>query len=246
VRNLRIVRKHKENNAMDTRTRLHPLLTAAAISITVFSVFGIGAVTGLIPTSIGSQKEKTTLQEEATLQIPEEVAKPIEPAITHPAPAPVKKVARALAAKPKATAPVAYNDYATPPPPQVAQAPVYVPETPKPAVKPGALATIQSVREVQDPGEHTALGPIAGGIAGAVLGDRIGKGHGTRKVITLIGAAGGALAGREIEKRARGTSHWEIDVRRDDGAYVTVRSDVAPPWQPGERVRLLDGRLQPV
>ena len=211
---------------METRSRLHPLLTAAAISVTVFSAVGVGAVTGLIPTSVGSHKEK------AALEIPQEIVKPVEPAISHPAPAPKKVPVIRKAATPPAPAPVA-------------QAPVYVPEAPKPAVKPGALATIQSVREVQDPGEHTALGPIAGGIAGAVLGDRIGKGHGTRKVITLIGAAGGALAGREIEKRARGTSHWEIDVRRDDGGYETVRSDVAPPYQPGERVRLLDGRLQP-
>lgn len=226
---------------METRTRLHPLLTAAAISITVFSVVGIGAVTGLIPTSTGSQKEKPGLQEEVTLQIPEEIAKPVEPAITHPVPA-VKKapVARKVTA-PRPSAPVAYNDYGTPPPP-----PATVAETPKARVQPGHLATIQAVREVKDPGEHTALGPIAGGIAGAVLGDQIGRGHGTRKVITLIGAAGGALAGREIEKRARGNSHWEIDVRRDDGAYETVRSDVAPPYQPGERVRLLEGRLQPV
>ena len=223
---------------METRARLHPLLTAAAISVTVFSAVGVGAVTGLIPTSIGSQKQTQT--EVPAFELPQEVAKPVEPAITHPAPAPVKKAPKPVARvnPPKSTAPVVYNDFPAP----VAQAP----EAPKPAVKPGALATIQSVREVQDAGEHTALGPIAGGIAGAVLGDRIGKGHGTRKVITLIGAAGGALAGREIEKRARGTSHWEIDVRRDDGGYETVRSDVAPPYQPGERVRLLDGRLQPV
>jgi hypothetical protein len=35
-------------------------------------------------------------------------------------------------------------------------------------------------------------------------------------------------------------------VRRDDGVQETVRSDVAPPYQPGERVRLIEGRLQPV
>ena len=229
---------------MDTRTRLHPLLTAAAISVTVLSAVGVAALTGVLPTSKGSQKE------EAPLQIPQEVAKPLEPAIAHPAPQaaakPVQKkpVARA-AATPRPNTPVAYHDYSIPPAP-VTQAPVTVAETPKPVVQPGHLATIQAVREVKDPGEHTALGPIAGGIAGAVLGDQIGRGKGnTRKVLTVLGAAGGALAGREIEKRARGTTHWEIDVRRDDGAYETVRSDTAPPYQPGERVRLVDGRLQP-
>jgi outer membrane lipoprotein SlyB len=112
-------------------------------------------------------------------------------------------------------------------------------------VQPGNLGTIQAVREVQDPGEGTALGPIAGGVAGAVLGNQIGKGHGSRNVLTVLGAAGGAFAGRAIEKQARGTTHWEIDVRRDDGQQQTVRSDVAPSYQPGERVRVVDGKLQP-
>ena len=213
---------------METTTRLHPLLTAAAISVTVFSAVGVATLTGLVPTSIGSQKEETLLQ------IPQEVAKPIEPAITHPVPVPQPA---AKVAKPKPVArvvtPVSYNDYA-----QI--------ELPKPVPQPGHLATVQAVREVKDPGQHTALGPIAGGIAGAVIGDQIGKGKGsTRKVLTVLGAAGGAFAGREIEKQARATSHWEVDVRRDDGAHETVRSEVAPAWQPGERVRLLDGRLQP-
>jgi outer membrane lipoprotein SlyB len=229
----------KENNAMETNTRLHPLLTAAAISVTVFSAVGVGSLTGLIPHSLGSQKEETSVQ------LPQEVAQPVEPAITHPV-EPKKTVKRA-SAKPRPRTPVAYDDYGTPPPPPpFAQAPAQAVETPKPVVQPGNLATVQAVREVKDPGEHTALGPIAGGIAGAVLGDQIGKGHGSRKVITVLGAAGGAFAGRAIEKQARGTTHWEIDVRRDDGQLQTVRSEVAPPYQPGERVRLVDGRLQPV
>ena len=237
-----------ENNAMDTKARLHPLLTAAAISVTVFSAVGVATLTGLVPQSLGSHKE------EAVVQLPQEVAKPLEPAITQPVPQPAPQAAKPVQKKPvarttapKPATPVAYHDYGTPPPPPpFAQAPAQAVETPKPAVQPGSLATIQAVREVKDAGEGTALGPIAGGIAGAVLGNQIGKGHGSQKVITVLGAAGGAFAGRAIEKQARGTTHWEIDVRRDDGQQQTVRSDVAPPYQPGERVRVLDGRLQPV
>jgi outer membrane lipoprotein SlyB len=232
---------------MDTKARLHPLLTAAAISVTVFSAVGVATLTGLVPQSIGSHKE------EAVVQLPQEVAKPLEPAITQPvqqpapqAAKPVQKKPAARAVTPKPTTPVAYSDYNTPPPPPpFAQAPAQAIETPKPVVQPGNLGTIQAVREVKDPGEHTALGPIAGGVAGAVLGNQIGKGHGSRNVLTVLGAAGGAFAGRAIEKQARGTTHWEIDVRRDDGQQQTVRSDVAPPYQPGERVRVVDGRLQP-
>jgi outer membrane lipoprotein SlyB len=227
-------RHSKENNAMETKARLHPLLTAAAISVTVFSAIGAATLTGLMPPSVGSQKD------EPSLQVPQEPAKPADQAVE--APAPAKKIvqqkpAARVAATPRPVQPAVYRDYAEPRYAQV--------EAPKPVVQYGHLGTVQAVREVKDPGQHTALGPIAGGIAGAVIGDQIGKGKGnTRKVLTVLGAAGGAFAGREIEKHARGTTHWEIDVRRDDGRYETVRSEVAPPWQPGERVRLVDGRLQ--
>ena len=230
---------------METTTRrLHPLLTAAAISVTLFSAVGIASVTGLIPHSFGSQKQEALPQEQAALQAPAEVAKPAEPAVVQPVSPKKTHVKRAAAPKP--AAPVAYNDYGTPPPPPpYAQAPAAPVETPRAVVQPGQLATVQAVREVKDKGDATALGPIAGGIAGAVLGNQVGKGHGSQKVITVLGAAGGAFAGRAIEQQARGTTHWEIDVRRDDGAAETVRSDVAPSYQPGQRVRLIDGRLQP-
>ena len=183
-------------------TRLHPLLTAAAISVTVLSAVGVGTLTGLVPHSFGSQKE--------AIEVPKEIIKRAEPVITHP----VKPVQNKPAARP--------------------------------AAQPGKVGTIQSVREVKDPGKHTALGPIAGGVAGAVLGDQIGGKGNTRKVVTVLGAVGGAYAGREIEKQARATKHWEIDVRRDDGAQETVRSEVAPAFSAGERVRVVEGRLQPV
>jgi len=233
---------------METNTRrLHPLLTAAAVSVTVFSAVGVASLTGLIPHSLGSQKPDTAAvtaaQEPASPQAPAEVAKPVEPAIT--APASPKKPPVKRAAAPKPATPVAYNDYGTPPPPPYAQAPAAPVATPKPMAQPGNLATVQAVREVKDAGESTALGPIAGGIAGAVLGNQIGRGHGSQKVITVLGAAGGAVAGNAIEKQTRGTAHWEVDVRRDDGTNETVRSDVAPSYQPGQRVRLVDGKLQP-
>jgi outer membrane lipoprotein SlyB len=97
---------------------------------------------------------------------------------------------------------------------------------------------------VAQKGEHTLMGPAAGGIAGAVIGNQFGKGNG-KAFMTVLGAAGGALAGREIEKHARGTKQWEIDVRLDNGAQQVVTSDVQPPFQPGDRIRLVDGKLQP-
>jgi len=215
----------------NTKSRLHPLLTAAAISVTVFSAVGVATLTGLVPQSVGSQKEA------APLQIPAEVAKPLEPAIAHPVEKPVKKTVRRSSA-PRKVEPVAYREFAEEP--RLAQA-----EMPKPAVQPGQVGTVQSVREVTQPGEHSAIGPIAGGVAGAVIGNQFGHGTG-KKIMTVLGAAGGAYAGREIEKQARATKRWEVEVRLDSGTRETVLSEVAPPFNAGDRVRVVDGRLQPV
>jgi len=210
-------------------TRLHPLLTAAAISVTVFSAVGVASLTGLVPQSIGSAKD---------IAIPAEIARPVEPAISHPVPAP-KPVKKQVVRKP--VEPVVYRDFPESYP--VAQAPVAQP-VPQPVVQSGLVGTVQGVREVTQKGEHTLMGPAAGGIAGAVLGNQFGNGNG-KKIMTVLGAAGGALAGREIEKQARGKKQWEIDVRLDSGAQQAVLSDVQPGFRAGDRVRVIDGRLQP-
>jgi outer membrane lipoprotein SlyB len=219
--------------ATQNNTRLHPLLTAAAISITVFSAVGVAAITGLVPASIGSAKPEPVL----------EVPKPVEPAITHPVPAatPAPNPARKPAVQStvrKPPQPVVYRDFAETGP--VAQAQ----PAPKPVVDPATIGVVQGVREVTQKGEHTLLGPAAGAIAGAVIGNQFGHGNG-RKIMTVVGAAGGGLAGREIEKHARATKHWEIDVRLDNGAQQAVKSEAEPYFKPGDRVRLIEGRLQP-
>jgi outer membrane lipoprotein SlyB len=217
-----------------TNTRLHPLLTAAAISMTVFSAVGVASLTGLLPDSIGSQKEA------APLEIPQDAAKLIEPAIAQPSarPAvakPVKKPVSKASTPRRVVEPVAYQEYAEAP---------RIEQAPRPVVQPGNLGTVQAVREVKQPGEHTAMGPIAGGVAGAVIGNQFGHGNG-KKVMTVLGALGGAMAGKHIEKQARGATRWEVEVRHDSGMQETVLSDIAPSFNPGDRVRVVDGRLQP-
>jgi uncharacterized protein YcfJ len=201
---------------METKTRLHPLMTVAAVSLTVFSAVGIAALTGVLPNSRGSSEPV----------ISTEVPKPIEHAVTLPAAAPV--------AKPRPR-PVARQ--ATP----IAQAPRAV-EAPKPAPLPGVGGVIESVREIEQPHDKTIAGPVIGGIAGAVLGHQIGDGR-TRTVATAVGAGAGILAGRAIEKRVRTDKTWETTVRLDDGSTQTIKSESQPAFHAGERVRLVDGQL---
>lgn len=203
----------------NTKTRLHPLLAAAAVSLIVLSGVGVAALTGVLPHSRGANEPMAP-----------EVQKPIEHAVTMPAPAgttaaPVAKpkarhVARAVAPRPPAPAPVAAS---VPPPP-------------------GLGGVIESVQQVEQKAENPIAGPIIGGIAGAVLGHQVGHGAG-RTVATAVGAGAGILGGKVIEEKVRATKHWETTVRLDDGSTQTISSEVQPGWHAGERVRVVEGRI---
>ncbi len=218
---------------------IHPLLAAAAVSVIVFSAVGVAAITGFIPTSPGSAKEETPV---AAAEAPAPATAPAPSAEAQPAPEPVKKHV-AKVHRPVKHTQTAYADTPalTPPPPPMAQAPQT--EAPRPVVQPGLLGTVESVREVEQAGEAKGVGAVGGGVAGAVLGHQLDHGN---KFVTLLGAAGGALLGNHIEKQARATKHWEMKVRFDDGTTQTITSEAAPFWHQGDRVRLLDGKLQPV
>jgi len=64
--------------------------------------------------------------------------------------------------------------------------------------------------------------------------------------VTVLGAAGGALLGNQIEKQARATKHWELTVRYEDDTTQTFQSPAQPFWHQGDRVRYFEGKLQPV
>ena len=68
-----------------------------------------------------------------------------------------------------------------------------------------ACGTVESIRSVQLKGDATGLGAVAGGVTGAVVGNQMGRGNGNT-AMTLLGAAGGALAGNEIESAGGVTS----------------------------------------
>jgi outer membrane lipoprotein SlyB len=215
--------------------RLHPLLLLAAISLTVFSAVGVAALTGLIPHSKGSV---TADAPPLTVQAP--LVTQTEPVPSAPvASKPVKKHVARVAA-PKQVEPVTYREFSEPAP--VAQAPQAV-EAPKPVVKPGVLGTVVGVREVEQKGEGKGLGAVGGGLAGAVLGHNIGDHN---KLVTILGAAGGAFVGNQVEKQARATKHWELTVNFDDGTTQTMSSPNQPFWHQGDRIRLYEGKLQPV
>ena len=101
---------------------------------------------------------------------------------------------------------------------------------------------VESVRALEIRGEGSGAGAVAGGVVGGVVGNQFGHGSG-RTAMTVLGAAGGALAGHEVEKAARSRTVHRVTVRMDDGSYRTFSQSV--PARIGDRVRVADGALVP-
>lgn len=102
---------------------------------------------------------------------------------------------------------------------------------------------VESVREIEKAGEASGLGAVAGGVVGGVVGNQVGGGRG-RDAMTVIGAVGGAVAGNQIEKKAKATKVYEVTIRFEDGSVRTVTEPNAPTWRQGDRVKVINGQIQ--
>lgn len=211
--------------------RIHPLVAAAAVSVTIASLAAVAALTGILP---GSQAETTPPAQTATTATEPPVATQA-PVTAKSTPAPVAPAHAAATHKP-ASRPARAPDQT-----------VIAAQTPPPPPPPVChnCGTVESVREIVQKGEGTGLGAVAGGILGGVLGHQVGSGRGN-DAATVIGAVGGAVAGNAVEKSQRKTVHYEISVRMDDGGYQTITTKEASAWREGDHVKVVDGMLTAV
>jgi hypothetical protein len=51
---------------------------------------------------------------------------------------------------------------------------------------------------------------------------------------------------KEVERSARSHKRYDISVRLPDGSLKTVSLDAPPAWKSGDKVRVVNGRLEPV
>ncbi len=250
--------------------KTHPMILVAAASVTALSLTGVAALAGWLPPggetpaavapvaaaapAAQSAPAMTTAKSEApaTLQIPAGSTITVEPkrqASAPRAPAPAASTAGHEPAPPAARA----TRVATQPAndsgihvESTRPAPVQVQQPSQPSAQAPALChdcgTVEAVREIAGKGEGTGLGAIAGGVLGGLLGSQVGGGNG-KKAMAVVGAAGGANAGHEVEKRMRGETQYEVVVRFDDGRTRTYTETQAPQLQNGDRVRIENGRL---
>ncbi len=117
----------------------------------------------------------------------------------------------------------------------VAQAPVQAP-APKPVVC-ADCGTVEAVTPVQRQGDVNGvavgnttigLGTVAGGVVGGLLGNQVGGGSG-KTAMTVLGAAGGAFAGNQIEKNMKKVTVYQVRVRMNDGSTRNVEVSTSVP-----------------
>lgn len=200
---------------------LYPTMLIAAIAVIIFSMVGIAAMTGLLPSAMSGYRAPDE-PSPAIRRQPQDSPRALDTprASSHPA----RDIPRA-SSQPAAGAARA-----------------------APAARKAAVCrecgVVESVRTVERKGEGSFLGAGAGAVIGGLLGNQVGAGHG-RAVATVAGASAGAFAGNEIERNMNSRIIYQVRVRMNDGSHRNHYQATEPRIGVGQRVRLADGRLIP-
>jgi outer membrane lipoprotein SlyB len=108
------------------------------------------------------------------------------------------------------------------------------PDTAAPACK--DCGKVTAVKVVEKEGKGGALGMIAGGVVGGLLGNQVGAGRG-KTVATVAGAAGGAYAGNKVEEKMTATKTWAVSVHFDNGDERVFNFESNPGYAVGDPVK---------
>lgn len=210
---------------MQETRKINPLIALAAISVILFSIVGVGVMTGLMPSSFSKGKDSNPETAAAKPVVAETGTKSSK---TEAAPAPKQKTA-AKHSTPDTTQ--------APPQPAAAQEQAR-------AVTPvcSNCGVVSSVNAIAQQGEGSGLGAVAGGVVGGLLGNQVGGGSG-KKIATVAGVAGGAYAGHQIEKNVKSSMRYDVIVKMEDGSTRTFSYESQPSFQTGSKVRVVNGAL---
>ena len=145
-------------------------------------------------------------------------------------------------------------------PATAAATPVPPPEPPQAAVQPRAVAPqpaaqtvrtqaarvavmgeVRAIEPIRERPPGTGKGAVIGGVLGGVVGNQFGHGNG-RAAMTVLGAAGGAVAGNNIERNMnKRIVGYRVSVRLDNGQARTFTEPRLDGLRVGDRVRV-DGK----
>jgi outer membrane lipoprotein SlyB len=231
-------------NSIAQRSRIHPLIAGAAVSVILASATGVAAMTGILPVS------------HATPPATEQIA----PAAAQAASAPLtaaqqtgvvqqtnaaQPVAQPVAqqAQTEAPKPVVHHTHK----PRVAPAPQYAngdysqasaqPAGTRQVAADPYAGEVVAVNAVQSSEPTTGLGAVGGAVAGGLIGNQFGGGRG-RILATVVGAVGGGVAGNGIEHAVRKQTSYQVQVRMQDGSYRNFTYATQPQVQVGQRVHV--------
>lgn len=106
---------------------------------------------------------------------------------------------------------------------------------------------VQSIALVQQESATSPIGAgtIVGAVVGGVLGNQVGGGTG-KTAATVLGAAGGAYAGHQIEKsnQTQQGNVYQLSVRLNNGSYQTLTQTTNNDIRVGDSVRIDNGVAQ--
>jgi outer membrane lipoprotein SlyB len=111
------------------------------------------------------------------------------------------------------------------------------PSSPAPYVC-SQCGVVSSVTKKSTKGKATWVGSVGGAVAGGVIGNQVGGGNG-KVATTVVGATGGALVGREAEKRMKKKDVYEIVVQMEGGTSKVLIKEARPAIQPGDKVKVI-------
>lgn len=95
---------------------------------------------------------------------------------------------------------------------------------------------VQSIELVRQENSGIGAGAIVGAVVGGIVGNQVGKGSGNTAA-TVIGAAGGAYAGHEIQKRNQQQSDaYKLTIRMRDGTNLALTQTTNADIRVGDRV----------
>lgn len=220
----------------------HPLVLAAAASVTVLSLAGVAYLAGWLPGAGSRTIDSATPVTSATHTAPAPIS--VQQNVTVPQtqarPAATSLAPRQTAVRRAAATEAAPVSLAESVPLAVSRAPTFVAAPLPPICR--ECGVVESVQEVPVEAKGSGGGAIAGGIVGGIIGNQIGRGA-TRDIATVLGAVGGAYAGNHIEKSAKEARRYDVTVRFEDGSTRSFSADTPPAWRSGDRVRLQNGML---
>lgn len=100
---------------------------------------------------------------------------------------------------------------------------------------------VQSIDLVRQGNTGIGIGTVAGAVIGGIVGNQVGGGRGNTAA-TVLGVAGGAYAGHELEKgNQAGVDAYRISVRMENGTYQTLTQSANVDLRVGDRVQIDNG-----